>query len=453
MMEHNVTGCCSTIIHPDFSWTDWSPDIDREHIAGAGDNYHGLLDSMIQDIDLHTLPIQAWFTSVSPSSTNFPRTPADEHPPEDDDRTLRLVHLLMAAAEALDGPCKSPHLAHVILARLRQLPARGGAGSTERLAVHFTNALLGLLDGGGAKEPPNHTSEALVAFQLLQDMSPCMKFGHFTANQAILEAVAGERRVHIVDYDIMEGVQWASLMQALMSIGRGFARPHLRITAVTLNRRSAKESGRRLAAFAASIGLSFSFGLCQLDGDEKFRPAAVRVVKGEAVVLNCVLHPCSADGARSFLAGAAALRARLVTLVDLEREQIGFVGSFMEEMKRYSAMCDALEAGFPKQGRARETVERVVLASMIAGAVGRAYRRVEGRWGECLEAAEFGKVGLSFFNLCQARLLLSLFNDGYHVEEDGRNKIVLCWKSCRLISASVWSAPPEESPEGNYFSC
>jgi hypothetical protein len=42
----------------------------------------------------------------------------------------------------------------------------------------------------------------------------------------------------------------------------------------------------------------------------------------------------------------------------------------------------------------------------------------------------------------QAKLLLDLFNDGHIMEEMLPNKIVLGWKACRLLSASVWVPPP-----------
>ncbi|KAK8969682.1 Nodulation-signaling pathway 2 protein [Platanthera guangdongensis] len=458
--------------------------------AAAGENGlfdQALMESMLMEAEyvgtgeISGVPaLQDWSTTISPCTTASAGSPVDETPPAaaavlndagEDGREVRVLHLLMAAAEALSGVSKSRELARVILARLRELEAAAGRGAFYRLAAHFTDALTGILDGGGYRGgEPHRPGDVLEAFQLLQDMSPYVKFGHFTANQGILEAIAGERRVHIVDYDIMEGVQWVALMQALVSKSDGLPPPRVRITAVTgavgCGRRSVatvQDTGRRLAAFAASVGLQFSFGQCRMNDGEEFRPAAVKLVKGEAVVLNCVLHPPhlphrNAASVGSFLSGAASLGARVVTLVEEDGRGGGatagdFLGEFMDEMQRYSAILDSLEAGFPMQGRAREVVERVILGPRIAGAVERAYRRREEKeaagleqWGLRLEAAGFDMAELSFFNLCQARLLVGLFNDGYRIEEDGINKLVLCWKSRRLFSASIWAAPAYKQP-------
>ncbi|KAG0476487.1 hypothetical protein HPP92_013328 [Vanilla planifolia] len=465
---------------------DYGMACDKEHVgAMAPAPFAGYYDIT------GTPPILDWSWNITPSSSTTIGSPVQDAVQQAvgeaevataggaDDRGLRLVHLLMAAAESLSGTVKSHELARVILARLRQLVAvaDGAAASrtvVDRLAANFTEALQGILDGGSWRGVDHHRpGDMLEAFRLLQDLSPYVKFGHFTANQAILEAVNGERRIHIVDYDIMEGLQWAGLMQAMVSRNDGIPPPRLRITAVvggSGGRRSpvtALETGRRLSAFAASLGLQFSFGQCRLGEEEQFRLAAVKVTKGEAVVLNCVLHPPHlphrpAASVGSFLAGAATLRARVVTLVEEEKEgegsgdgDMGFVGRFTEELRRYSAMLDSLEAGFPMEEKARGLVERLIIGPRIAGAVGRAYRqREEGAllekevhgWGERMAAAGFGRVRLSVFNLCQARLLLGLFNDGYRVEEVDPNKLVLCWKSCRLFSASVWSVPAEQPP-------
>ncbi|WOK93421.1 hypothetical protein Cni_G02118 [Canna indica] len=464
------------------AWSNWEPVADwAPFSAPVADDFDDLVDSMIcPDVALDD---PAALSSMSNTSAD---TPIDEEvntyatAGDGDDKDLRLVHLLVAAAEALDGPHRYPELARVILVRLKELVERagvdsGGGTSIERLAAHFADALQGLLDGGVAGRSSvrdvrlhHNKADVLTAFQLLQDMSPYIKFGHFTANQAILEACLDDRRVHVVDFDIDEGVQWASLMQALVSRPGGRPPPpHLRITAVSRGggSRAMQETGRRLAAFAASLGQPFSFSHCRLDADERFRPASVKVVKGETVVMNCMLHPTMAATRRgraasvaSFLSGAAELGAKVVTMVeeedDDEREDLaaeeerGFAARFMAELRRYSTVWDSLEAGFPMQGRARGMVERVILGPGIAGAVNRAYREgkeegeKEGNWGEWVTAMGFMRVGISCFNHCQAKLLLGLFNDGYKVEEDGINKLVLGWKTSRLLSASVWKPPP-----------
>ncbi|CAI0395469.1 unnamed protein product [Linum tenue] len=488
----------STTTTDDFShWSQgWSPVVDWEVLSGHHrDDFHDLLAGATAAVDAEEEGFNNYSPTTTTNSGDTSTTAAmvidheeqeegeeDQVEEEQDSKGLRLVHLLMAAAESLtDGPTRSPDLARVILVRLRELVSPHHGSNMERLAAQFTDALHYLLDGGGdggggsknrQQLTPNchrdehQPADVLAAFQLLQDMSPYVKFGHFTANQAILEAVAQERRIHIVDYDIMEGIQWASLMQALASRKGGPPTPHLRITALSrggsgAHRRmsigTVQETGRRLVAFAASIGQPFSFHQCRLDSDETFRPSAVKVVRGEALVMNCMLHlphftNRAPESVASFLNGSGCLNPRLVTVVEEEVGATGrgFMGRFMDTLHHYSALYDSLEAGFPMQGRARALVERVFLGPRIVGSVGRIYR-TRGRgedgesgtsWWEWLGANGFRREGVSFANHCQAKLLLGLFNDGYRVEELGCNRLVLGWKSRRLLSASIWTPPP-----------
>ncbi|KAK8941752.1 Nodulation-signaling pathway 2 protein [Platanthera guangdongensis] len=464
----------------DVGWPYWSPVIGWNPDVWVAEDNRDVKGGFVWLSDEYALDggspetLECWSSAVSETTfSSAAATPADQEAlTGEKNKGVRLIHLLSAAAEAITADKQNSHeLSRVILSRLKELiPTPAAAGSsTERLAGHFMGALHRLIDGSSdGNRFVRRTAELTSASQLLQDMSPYVNFGHFTANQAILEAVGGQRRVHIVDWNIMEGGQWAPLMQAFVSMKDSPPPSHLKITAVTAGCKSeaaeVKETGQMLAGFAASIGLAFSFAQCRFDRDGYFRPAALKVLRGEAVVFNCALHAPhnnhhNADSVRSFLAGATAVGARLVTVVEEEsgrRTSIegGFLGRFMEELQRYSAIWEALEAGFPKQGRAREMVESMVLGPRIAAAVEMAYRRREedemeeetrDGWGEWMAVAGFGRMELSFFNQWQAKLLLGLFNDGYNVEEDAPNKLVLRWKSRRLVSASVWSTPKIEA--------
>ncbi|XP_020587510.1 nodulation-signaling pathway 2 protein-like [Phalaenopsis equestris] len=362
---------------------------------------------------------------------------------------------LAIAAEALRTAHKQRELAGVILKRLKSLllPSESAATIFERLGLHFTEALQILLAGKGPTFNLPPAGDEPSALQLMQDMSPYTSFGHFTANQSILEAVNGSRRVHIIDFDVKEGLQWASLMQALVSDKNGTFTSHsLRITAIAGGKSTVKveETGQRLTAFASSVNLPFTFGHCKLGLNQRFRPAALKPIEGEAIILNCVLHSPqaphrSAAYIKSFISSAAAVGASLVTVVEEEsggRKAEGFMGRFVDEMERYWVMMEAVEQGFQKQRRARKMVEREIFAPRIVAAVSRVCCEEEGGGGgvgEWMAGGGFRRVGFSGFNVSLALMLVKLFGDGYEVEEDGSNKLVLRWKWRRLVSSSAWS--------------
>nr|XP_043614242.1 protein NODULATION SIGNALING PATHWAY 2 [Erigeron canadensis] len=456
------------------NWADWSPVVDWDAFSvHPQENFHDLFGPEMDEETDKTVSYSEDNQNLASSDALMMEAAVDG--PSDDSKGLRLVHLLMAAAEAMSNDNKSHDLAAVILVRLKDLVSSNEGTNMERLAAHFTDALLSLLEsagcsgGGGSggfhyKQTHHlnhhHKTDVLAAFQLLQDMSPFVKFGHFTANQAIIEAITHERRVHIIDYDIMEGIQWPSLMQALISRKDGPPTPHLRITALSRpgsGRKSistVQETGRRLTAFAASIGQPFSFHQCKLDADETFKPSSLKIVRGEAIIVNCMLHLPhftyrSPNSVASFLSGSKTLNPKLITLVEEESPKVegGFVGRFMDTLHRYSALYDSLEAGFPMQGRARALVERVFLGPRILGSLARVYHANGecGSWGDWLSSdSGIRPVNISFSNHCQAKLLLGLFSDGYRAEEAGSNKLILGWKSRRLLSASIWSYSDSE---------
>ncbi|CAN6466962.1 unnamed protein product [Victoria cruziana] len=382
---------------------------------------------------------------------------------ERDHKGLRLVHLLMAAAEEMGGGEKEgEELAWVILVRLRELVSPDEGTNIERLAARFTQGLQAVLEGShgprSGSSPPASPFDFLSAFQLLQQMSPYIKFGHFLANQAIIEAVRHERGVHIIDYDIMEGSQWPPLMQALVC-REGGPPQRLRITAITRpnnSRRSpvsAGDTGRRLSSFAASVGQPFSFHQCRLDPDERLRPGSVKLFKGEVVVVNCMLHlphsPNHSPGSvQSLLSSAHMLshKPRLVTLVEDELSascNVGLVDRFMDLLHHYSAIYDSLEASCPSQGRGRGLVESALLGPKIEGSLARLFDkgRAQGsNWSDrMMESSWFQPEPISTFNHCQAKLLLGLFIDGYRVELTGSNKLLLAWKGRNLLTVSIWS--------------
>ena len=71
---------------------------------------------------------------------------------------------------------------------------------------------------------PNHgdyikqecTKNFEVAFKAFYDIFPYGRFARFAANSAILESIPTDAEmIHIVDFDIDEGLQWAPLIETL----------------------------------------------------------------------------------------------------------------------------------------------------------------------------------------------------------------------------------------------
>ncbi|KAM0894647.1 hypothetical protein ACQ4PT_024340 [Festuca glaucescens] len=134
-----------------------------------------------------------------------------------------------------------------------------------RVTSHFAAALAQRLvpaspSNSDAASSAEHAGELYRQFY---EAGPYLKFAHFTANQAILEAFEGCDRVHVVDLAIMQGVQWPALIQSLSLRPGGL--PALRITGISPppaadgSRDELNEVGVRLAEFARAVNVPFSF--------------------------------------------------------------------------------------------------------------------------------------------------------------------------------------------------
>jgi hypothetical protein len=291
------------------------------------------------------------------------------------------------------------------------------------------------------------------AFQAYNALSPLVKFSHFTANQAILQALDGEDRLHVIDLDIMQGLQWPGLFHILASRPR---KPRsLRITGLGASLDVLEATGRRLADFAASLGLPFEFHPIEgkighvADAAALLGPRHRQQQQDEATVVHW-MHHCLYDVTGSDLGTVRLLRRlrpKLITIVEQDLGHSGdFLGRFVEALHYYSALFDALGDGAgaaAAESDERHAVERQLLGAEIRNivAVGGPKRtgevRVE-RWGDELRRAGFRPVSLAGSPATQARLLLGMYPwKGYTlVEEEACLK--LGWKDLSLLTASAW---------------
>lgn len=372
---------------------------------------------------------------------------------------IRLVHTLMACAEAVQQD--NMKLADALVKHVGILAA-AQAGAMGKVATYFAGALAQRI----YKIYPQDGLET-SCFELLQmhfyESCPYLKFAHFTANQAILEAFAGATRVHVIDFSLNQGMQWPVLMQALAV--RPSGPPAFRLTGIGPpqpdNTDTLQQVGWKLAQLADTIGVEFEFrgfvanSLADIDATMlDIRPSEV-----ETVAVNSVFefHRLLArpGAVEKVMNSIKSMKPKIVTLVEQESNHNGavFLDRFNEALHYYSTMFDSLESSALTQPMSQDLVmSEVYLGRQICNVVAcEGTDRVErhetlSQWRDRMNSAGFDPVHLGSNAFKQASMLLALFagGDGYRVEEND-GCLMLGWHTRPLIATSAWQLGVTES--------
>ncbi|KAK3405063.1 hypothetical protein EUGRSUZ_K01320 [Eucalyptus grandis] len=363
-----------------------------------------------------------------------------------DEEGLHLLTLLLQCAEAVSAD--NLEEANRMLLEISELSTPYGT-SAQRVAAYFSEAISARLVNsclGIDMTLPSvpHSHKISSAFQVFNGISPFVKFSHFTANQAIQEAFEREERVHIIDLDIMQGLQWPGLFHILAS--RPGGPPHVRLTGLGTSVEALEATGKRLGDFADKLGLPFEF-IPVAEKVGNLDPERLNVSKREAVAVHLLQHSLydvtGSDTNTLWL--LQRLAPKVVTVVEQDLSHAGsFLGRFVEAIHYYSALFDSLGASYGEESEERHVVEQQLLSREIRNvlAFGGPSRSGEAKftsWREKLQQAGFRGVSLAGNAATQATLLLGMFScDGYTLVEDN-GALKLGWKDLCLLTASAWS--------------
>ncbi|XP_065849338.1 DELLA protein GAI-like [Euphorbia lathyris] len=360
---------------------------------------------------------------------------------------VRLVHTLLACAEAIQED--NLKLAESLVKHIGLLAA-SQASSMRKVATYFAEALARRI----YKIYPQDPSYSDTLEMHFYETCPYLKFAHFTANQAILEAFGSAKRVHVIDFGLKQGMQWPALMQALAL--RPGGPPAFRLTGIgppqANNTDSLQQVGWKLAQLAETIGVEFEFrGLVANSlADVEPEILEVRAAEVETVAVNSVmeLHRVLGrpGGMEKVVSSIKAVKPKIVTIVEQEANHNCpvFVERFSEALHYYSSLFDSLE------GSAAAASEDVVMSELYLGrqicnVVGcEGTERVErhetlSQWKNRLGSNGFKAVHLGSNAFKQASMLLALFagGHGYRVEENN-GCLMLAWHTRPLIATSAW---------------
>lgn len=327
--------------------------------------------------------------------------------------------------------------------------------STSTVVTRAATSISSNIDINADTEIMSESDDSLQSCYLsLNQVTPFIRFSHLTANQAILEAIdEGQQAIHILDFDIMHGLQWPPLMQALAE--RSYPPPMLRITATGNDPNILHRTGDRLSKFAQTLGLRFQFHpllIVSNDINCIIDPLALALHPDEALAINCVLYlhkllKEDSRGLRLFLHKIKALNPKVVTIAEQEANHNHpvFLQRLVEALDHYTSVFDSLEATLPPNSRERLAVEQVWFGKEIVDIVAaegvnrrERHQRYEA-WEVMLRSSGFSNVSLSPFALSQAKLLLRLHypSEGYKLQIRN-DSLFLGWQNRALFSVSSW---------------
>ncbi|XP_039173052.1 scarecrow-like protein 3 isoform X5 [Eucalyptus grandis] len=377
----------------------------------------------------------------------------------------------------------------------------------QRIAAYFTEALADRILKGwpGLHKALNSTkispvSEEILVKRWFFELCPFLKLAYVITNQAILEAMDGEKMVHIIDLNSFEPAQWVNLLQSLS--GRPEGPPHLRITGIHEQKEVLDQMALRLNEEAEKLDIPFQFNpvVCKL---ENLDLESLRVKTGEALAISSVLQlhtilaaddemqrrtsPSASNSSNSshqqralhmkqrtlgewlekdvvnlycaspdsalvsspkmggFLTSLWGLSPKLMVITEQESNHNGtLMERYVEALYFYGSLFDCLESTVPRASVERQKVEKMLFGEEIKNIIAcegiqrkERHEKLE-KWILRLELAGFGKVSLSYNGLLQAgRLLQNYGYDGYTLKEEN-GCLLLCWHDRPLFSVSAW---------------
>ncbi|KAJ6404703.1 hypothetical protein OIU84_012800 [Salix udensis] len=358
-----------------------------------------------------------------------------------------IINPVCQAAELIETG--NPVLAQGILARLNHQLSVPIGKPYQRTAFYFKEALQLLLNvnNNNSIGTASNLIFKIGAYKSFSEISPILQFANFTCNQALLEAFEGFDRIHVVDFDIGYGGQWASLMQEL-ALRNGGA-PSLKITAfVSPSSRDELELGftqENLRIFASEINMPFELEILSLESlSSGSWPMNLCTLDKEVTAINLPVgsfsnYPSTLPLVLRFV---KQLSPKVVVSLDrgCDRSDLPFAHHINLAIQSYTSLLESLDAVNVNLDILQK-IERFLvqpdIEKMVLGRRGCFHRTPP--WRSLFLQSGFTPLTFSNFTESQAEYLLQRTPvRGFHVEKK-QSSLVLCWQQKDLVSASAWS--------------
>ncbi|CAH9075124.1 unnamed protein product [Cuscuta epithymum] len=254
------------------------------------------------------------------------------------------------------------------LKKIRQYSSPTG-NARQRLAHAFADSLEARLAGTGTQlyVPPfrnNNVASGLTKSNMTSWV-PFMRLIYNFSNQMIHEAALGSSSLHVIDFGILHGIQWPTLIRDLSQ--RPGGPPRLRITGIELPQPGFRpsqlviEAGVRLEKYCQRFGVPFEYNAITAQHWEAIKIDDLKLASGgEVVAVNCVFRfkrlldetmfggdsPCPRDAVLNLIREVNP-RIFVHNVYTASHGSPFFLTRFREALYLYSVFYDLFDAHFP----------------------------------------------------------------------------------------------------------
>ncbi|KAB2622122.1 scarecrow-like protein 9 [Pyrus ussuriensis x Pyrus communis] len=371
---------------------------------------------------------------------------------------LRTLLISCAQAVAADDH----RTANELLKKVRQHSSPFGDG-TQRLAHCFANGLEARLAGTGSQiykglvSKRTSAADILKAYHLYLAASPFKKMSNFVSNVTIMNLAEKSTRLHVIDFGILYGFQWPTLIQRIS--WREGGPPKVRITGIEFPQpgfrpaERVEETGRRLAAYAEKFNVPFEYNAIAKKW-ETITLEELKIDKDEVLVVNFLYR---GKNLLDESVSVDSVRNRVLDLIRRINPDIFihgvvngaynapfFVTRFREALFHFSLLFDMLETVVPREDQERMLIEKEIFGREALNVIAcEGWERVERpetykQWH--VRNLRAGFVQIPFDRelvKAAAKKVSSLYHKDFVIDEDSR-WLLQGWKGRTAFALSAW---------------
>ncbi|CAH9140171.1 unnamed protein product [Cuscuta epithymum] len=369
-----------------------------------------------------------------------------------------LQTLLISCAKSVDALDYSAAVEKLKKIRQNSSPVRD---ENQRVAHTFADALEARPAGNGAQLSSSYHSTIKVLKLLKSYFSSCLPFLTifiFFANEMIYEVASRGASLHIIDFGILHGIQWPTLIRNLSR--RPGGPPKLRITGIELPQPGFRpsqmvvETGCRLAKYCEHLGVPFKYNSITTKNWEAIKVDDLKLAMGEVVAVNCndrlkrLLDEtvcgvdCPQDAVLKLIREVNP-HIFVHSMLSASHNSPFFLNRFRAALTYYSNLFDLSKAFFPRHDIQRMHFEQQFMGLEIANIVAcEGAERLERpetykQWQSRTMRVGFKPVPVSPVILKKLCKMNEAYHKDFMLHQDG-HWILQGWKGRIISTSAAW---------------